>query len=97
MAIGEITRIGSELVQTEGRDGPDYQRICITHRWASRGSVSINTVPECPFCRVELDEHQGRQRFDDLQRLMTATYAPPTTETKDGSDTAAAGTHTHAR
>jgi hypothetical protein len=56
---------------THPEDGPDYQRYCTEHRWASIPSPSPDGLG-CPYCRVALEETKGRERFDALQRDMLA-------------------------
>ena len=59
-------------------DGPEYQSFCTTHRWASR-PVPDDAVPNtrCPFCRVQIEEVIGRDRYRWLEKDMLAQEHGP--------------------
>lgn len=55
-------------------DGPDLQRRCLTHGWASGVWHSAEGLDRCPECQaaIEIASGAGRRRFLELQRLLSA-------------------------
>ena len=53
-------------------DGPDFQRFCTDHRWASLPVSDAVPHTRCPFCRAQIEEVLGRDRYRWLEQDMLA-------------------------
>ena len=66
--LGRIL-IQGDLAIIASRDGPDYVRVCPTHRWASLESVRAD-IQACPHCALDAEAPKGRARYDEIDRRV---------------------------
>ncbi len=56
--------LGEAIVVIEGGgDGPDYQRICHRHAWASLPAATPDDTGRCARCSIEMDAERGATRY----------------------------------
>ncbi len=67
LATGGV-EVAPGLLRLEGRDGPDFQRVCHVHGWASQVSAIrvFGSWDACPRCVLHEREAAGRVRYAAL-------------------------------
>lgn len=66
---GLTQKIADDIVVIHSSLGPDFIRLCTTHKWGSHESVYRRDLPDCPHCAAE-EDREGRQRYEDVERRL---------------------------